>query len=73
MQAKRLWWNEEILPSKEEPQRLLFLCYPTIKKWYVDFTFHVGYAKDSDDEHEGIRIDLILFGFGIMYCANWDI
>ena len=65
---KLIWFNEEYLPTRKEPQKRLFLLYPTLYYFGIDIPTSIGYFKNK----ESVDYCFIILGFGVRYNKNWD-
>lgn len=65
----QIWWNEEVLPSKAEPQKILYCTIPYIHQWFISAPIYIGVNVGL----EHIEYACVILGFGIIWNKNWDI
>lgn len=64
----QVYFNEEYLPTKNEPQKIFYICSPSFSKWYISAPFYIGF-------NSGILFSewaFVIFGFGFIWHKNWD-
>jgi len=70
----RIYFNDEMLPNKANPQVAIYLHYINICDTMINLPIRIGYRHDKDMlSMVNFEWSLVILGFGISYNRNYDV